>query len=271
MLPYRRESPALPRCLVQGGRVVHGPQFAFCPSPQGRCPQPSSSSCSSQCWAQLCCWPDPGLGSTRLCSAGWSPQGWGHNAGAPSPQLCTGCRVPMPVPSPSGQCLALITASPALGRPGAWVRAESGTSWMRCPGRGPGWAWRSCRSQVRPPGWWAQSTQVGEHPRDLPEAPRGALGCQESPSFAPGTGSNSSSLPCSASPCAGTPAGHPAWQGVCWWGRPSAPQGAAGRVSGNMGGWHKVLKGRRRWRGPREWWHSWGHKPCPTEGHERMV
>ncbi|KFP67805.1 Sodium-dependent phosphate transport protein 2A, partial [Cariama cristata] len=35
MLPYRRESPVLPRCPVRGGRVVHGPQFAYCPSPQG--------------------------------------------------------------------------------------------------------------------------------------------------------------------------------------------------------------------------------------------
>lgn len=38
MLPFQRESPALPRCPVRGGRVVHGPQFAYCPSPQGRCP-----------------------------------------------------------------------------------------------------------------------------------------------------------------------------------------------------------------------------------------
>uniref|UniRef100_A0A8B9Z8K4 Sodium-dependent phosphate transport protein 2A n=1 Tax=Anas platyrhynchos TaxID=8839 RepID=A0A8B9Z8K4_ANAPL len=36
MLPYRRESPAMPRCPVRGGRVVHGPQFAYCPSPPGR-------------------------------------------------------------------------------------------------------------------------------------------------------------------------------------------------------------------------------------------
>uniref|UniRef100_A0A8C5UEP5 Sodium-dependent phosphate transport protein 2A n=1 Tax=Malurus cyaneus samueli TaxID=2593467 RepID=A0A8C5UEP5_9PASS len=48
MLPYRTESPVLPgRCPVRGGRVVHGPQFAYCPSPQGRYPQPSSSSSSS--------------------------------------------------------------------------------------------------------------------------------------------------------------------------------------------------------------------------------
>lgn len=39
MLPYHRESPVLPRCPVRAGRVVHGPQFAYCPSPQGRCPQ----------------------------------------------------------------------------------------------------------------------------------------------------------------------------------------------------------------------------------------
>lgn len=67
MLPYRTESPVLPgRCPVRGGRVVHGPQFAYCPSPQGRCPQASSSSSSPgsallldrpwprQCWALLC-------------------------------------------------------------------------------------------------------------------------------------------------------------------------------------------------------------------------
>uniref|UniRef100_A0A8C3NB89 Sodium-dependent phosphate transport protein 2A n=1 Tax=Geospiza parvula TaxID=87175 RepID=A0A8C3NB89_GEOPR len=48
MLPYRTESPILPgRCPVRGGRVVHGPQFTYCPSPQGRCPQPSSSFSSS--------------------------------------------------------------------------------------------------------------------------------------------------------------------------------------------------------------------------------
>ncbi|NXQ27166.1 NPT2A protein, partial [Alaudala cheleensis] len=35
MLPYRPESPVLPgRCAVRGGRVVHGTQFAYCPSPQ---------------------------------------------------------------------------------------------------------------------------------------------------------------------------------------------------------------------------------------------
>lgn len=69
MLPYRTESPVLPgRCQVRTGRVVPGPQFAYCPSPQGKCLQPSSSSSSSlpgsalllarpwprQCWALLC-------------------------------------------------------------------------------------------------------------------------------------------------------------------------------------------------------------------------
>ncbi|NXA46449.1 NPT2A protein, partial [Nothocercus julius] len=34
MLPYRRESPAMPRCPVRGARVLHGAQFAYCPSPQ---------------------------------------------------------------------------------------------------------------------------------------------------------------------------------------------------------------------------------------------
>ncbi|XP_068815853.1 sodium-dependent phosphate transport protein 2A isoform X3 [Struthio camelus] len=33
-LPYRRESPAMPRCPVRGGRVLRGPQFAYCPSPK---------------------------------------------------------------------------------------------------------------------------------------------------------------------------------------------------------------------------------------------
>lgn len=40
MLSYRRESPAMPRCPVRGGRVVHGTPFAYCPSPQGRSPSP---------------------------------------------------------------------------------------------------------------------------------------------------------------------------------------------------------------------------------------
>ncbi|NXA32113.1 NPT2A protein, partial [Eudromia elegans] len=34
MLPYRRESPAVPRCALRPGRVLHGAQFAYCPSPQ---------------------------------------------------------------------------------------------------------------------------------------------------------------------------------------------------------------------------------------------
>lgn len=91
----------------------------------------------------------------------------------------------MPVPSLSGQCLALTTASPAPARLGAWARAGSGTSWMCCPGRGPVWAWRSCRGQVRPPGWWAQRTPVEEHPRDLPEVPRGGLGVPGEPQLCP--------------------------------------------------------------------------------------
>lgn len=40
-------------------------------------------------------------------------------------------------------------ASCALAPRGDWWRAGSATSWMHCPGRGPAWAWRSCRSQVR--------------------------------------------------------------------------------------------------------------------------
>ncbi|XP_040538450.1 sodium-dependent phosphate transport protein 2A isoform X4 [Gallus gallus] len=39
-------------------------------------------------------------------------------------------------------------ASCALAPRGDWWRAGSATSWMHCPGRGPAWAWRSCRSQV---------------------------------------------------------------------------------------------------------------------------
>uniref|UniRef100_A0A8C6YYA8 Sodium-dependent phosphate transport protein 2A n=1 Tax=Nothoprocta perdicaria TaxID=30464 RepID=A0A8C6YYA8_NOTPE len=34
MLPYRRESPAMGRCPLRGGRVLHGAPFAYCPSPQ---------------------------------------------------------------------------------------------------------------------------------------------------------------------------------------------------------------------------------------------
>uniref|UniRef100_A0A8C3U515 Sodium-dependent phosphate transport protein 2A n=1 Tax=Catharus ustulatus TaxID=91951 RepID=A0A8C3U515_CATUS len=65
MLPYRTESPVLPgRCPVRGGRVVHGPQFAYCPSPQGRCPQPSSSSSSSS------------PGSALLLDRPWPRQRW---------------------------------------------------------------------------------------------------------------------------------------------------------------------------------------------------
>ncbi|CAN8190041.1 unnamed protein product [Coccothraustes coccothraustes] len=46
MLPYRTESPVLPaRCPVRGGRVVHGPQFAYCPSPQALHRLPGAHSC----------------------------------------------------------------------------------------------------------------------------------------------------------------------------------------------------------------------------------
>ena len=180
--------------------MVHGPQFAYCPSPQGRCPQPSSSSSSSPLWAQLCFWPDPGPGGARHSSAGGSPQGQGCKVGAPSPQLCTGCRAPTPAPSPSARCLALTMASPAPAPPGAWARAGSGTSWTRCPGRGPGWAWMSCRSQVRPLGSGHTAPRLGSTPETCqrhPGGPRGArtVRCQESTSFVPGTGSSSSPLP----------------------------------------------------------------------------
>ncbi|NWQ84274.1 NPT2A protein, partial [Columbina picui] len=59
MLPYRRESPALPRCLVQGGRVVHGPQFAFCPSPQALHRLPGAHACPFTVGAVPC--PDHGF------------------------------------------------------------------------------------------------------------------------------------------------------------------------------------------------------------------
>lgn len=96
MLPYRRESPALPRCLVQGGRVVHGPQFAFCPSPQGRCPQPSSSSSS----------PRAGLSSAAgqtMAQAvlGSATQGGPHKDGAVTRVL------PLPSSAPAAGCPCL--------------------------------------------------------------------------------------------------------------------------------------------------------------------
>ncbi|NWX40370.1 NPT2A protein, partial [Steatornis caripensis] len=45
MLPYQRESPALPRCPVRAGRVVHTPQFAYCPSPQALHRLPGAHAC----------------------------------------------------------------------------------------------------------------------------------------------------------------------------------------------------------------------------------
>uniref|UniRef100_A0A8C4K719 Sodium-dependent phosphate transport protein 2A n=1 Tax=Dromaius novaehollandiae TaxID=8790 RepID=A0A8C4K719_DRONO len=61
MLPYRRESPVMARCPVRGGRVLHGPQFAYCPSPQGR---------SSPAWL-LVPW-----GAAPLPSAAPAPASW---------------------------------------------------------------------------------------------------------------------------------------------------------------------------------------------------
>ncbi|NXX38779.1 NPT2A protein, partial [Tricholaema leucomelas] len=58
MLPYRRESPALPRCPVRGGRVVHGPQFAYCPSPQALHRLPGAHTCPFTVSAVPC--PDHG-------------------------------------------------------------------------------------------------------------------------------------------------------------------------------------------------------------------
>ncbi|NXG53768.1 NPT2A protein, partial [Psilopogon haemacephalus] len=58
MLPYRRESPALPRCPLRGGRVVHGPQFAYCPSPQALHRLPAAHTCPFTVSAVPC--PDHG-------------------------------------------------------------------------------------------------------------------------------------------------------------------------------------------------------------------
>ncbi|XP_010000390.1 PREDICTED: sodium-dependent phosphate transport protein 2A [Chaetura pelagica] len=59
MLPYRRESPALPRCPVRGGMVVHGPQFAYCPSPQALHRLPGAHACPFTVSAVPC--PDHGF------------------------------------------------------------------------------------------------------------------------------------------------------------------------------------------------------------------
>ncbi|NXE93777.1 NPT2A protein, partial [Menura novaehollandiae] len=59
MLPYRRESPVLPHCPVRGGRVVHGPQFAYCPSPQALHRLPGAHTCPFTVGAVPC--PDHGF------------------------------------------------------------------------------------------------------------------------------------------------------------------------------------------------------------------
>ncbi|NWU48857.1 NPT2A protein, partial [Dromas ardeola] len=59
MLPYRRESPSLPRCPVRGGRVVHGPQFAYCPSPPALHRLPGAHTCPFTISAVPC--PDHGF------------------------------------------------------------------------------------------------------------------------------------------------------------------------------------------------------------------
>ncbi|NXH13242.1 NPT2A protein, partial [Bucco capensis] len=59
MLSYRRESPALPRCPVRGGRVVHGPQFTYCPSPQALHRLPGGHTCPFTVSAVPC--PDHGF------------------------------------------------------------------------------------------------------------------------------------------------------------------------------------------------------------------
>uniref|UniRef100_A0A8B9ELY4 Sodium-dependent phosphate transport protein 2A n=1 Tax=Anser cygnoides TaxID=8845 RepID=A0A8B9ELY4_ANSCY len=79
-------------------------------------------------------------------------------------------------------------ASCAPAPRGGWWRAWSATSWTRCPGRGPGWAWTSCRSQVRSP-----QRPGTEHPnqstrRGRCSAPRGAVGRAEGGGGDLGTG-----------------------------------------------------------------------------------
>uniref|UniRef100_A0A8C2TD06 Sodium-dependent phosphate transport protein 2A n=1 Tax=Coturnix japonica TaxID=93934 RepID=A0A8C2TD06_COTJA len=59
MLPYRRESPAMPRCPVRGGRVVHGTPFAYCPSPQALHRLPGAHACPFAVGAVTC--PDHGF------------------------------------------------------------------------------------------------------------------------------------------------------------------------------------------------------------------
>ncbi|NXK90924.1 NPT2A protein, partial [Formicarius rufipectus] len=59
MLPYRRESPVLPRCPVRGGVVVHGPQFAYCPSPPALHRLPGAHTCPFTVGAVPC--PDHGF------------------------------------------------------------------------------------------------------------------------------------------------------------------------------------------------------------------
>lgn len=240
MLPYRTESPVLPaRCPVRGGRVVHGPQFAYCPSPQGRCPQPFSSSPP-----QLCFWPDPGPGSAGLCSAGRSLPGQDCNTAAVSPQPCTGCQVPTAAPSRSAPCPALSTASPAPAPRGACARAASATSWMRSPGRGTGWAWTSCRGQVRP--------QRG-----------GGL-------TAPGLGNTQRSDRGTWGTWGARTVGCQVGRGVLME-RPSVSWGDMERAEGQWGSWHKALQGGRRWRGPWDRWHSWGHEPWAARSNQSGI
>ncbi|XP_066053059.1 sodium-dependent phosphate transport protein 2A [Chamaea fasciata] len=60
MLPYRTESPVLPsRCPVQAGRIVPGPQFAYCPSPPALHRLPGAHSCAFTVSAVPC--PDHGF------------------------------------------------------------------------------------------------------------------------------------------------------------------------------------------------------------------
>ncbi|XP_042750683.1 sodium-dependent phosphate transport protein 2A isoform X2 [Lagopus leucura] len=59
MLPYRRESPTMPRCPVRGGRVVHGTPFAYCPSPPALHRLPGAHACPFTVGAVTC--PDHGF------------------------------------------------------------------------------------------------------------------------------------------------------------------------------------------------------------------
>lgn len=92
------------------------------------------------------------------------------------------------------------------------------------------------------------------------------VGCQVTASFGPGTGSNSSCLPRSAGPRAGTPARPAAWWAACRRGRPSAPQGAAGRSEGPWGWSAHSVPGREEMERSLGAVAQLGLEPCPAGG-----